>query len=163
EEGQQTKEKYCRGVFLFRRAQLTGEYVTDSDAIRDPQTLQFEVILNFDHKGAEIFEQVSGQNVGRKMAIILDDKVRSAPVLESKIGGGRARITLGGAISPEAQHEEAKELVAVLKTGALPAPLEWKSETQVGATLGGDAVDKAKLSMIVGSLLVILFMVIYYR
>src|SRR5262249_20591686 len=97
------------------------------------------------------------------MAIILDDKVRSAPVLESKIGGGRARITLGGASSPEAQLEEAKDLVSVLKTGALPAPLEWKSETQVGATLAKDAVDKAKLAMIVGSLLVILFMLVYYR
>jgi len=163
EDGHPTTEKVCRGYYLFRRAQLTGEYVTDSDVNRDPQTLAFEVSLTFDHRGADIFEQVSGQNVGRKMAIVLDDKIRSAPVLESKIGGGRARITLGSAASPDAQFEEAKDLVSVLKTGALPAPLEWKSETQVGATLGKDAVDKAKLSMIVGSLLVIIFMLVYYR
>jgi len=163
DEGQETQDRFWRSYYLHRRAQLTGEYIADSDWNVDPQTMHPEVNLTFDRRGADIFEQVSGQNVGRKMAIILDDKINSAPVLESKIGGGRARITLGGLSSPEAMRQEAMDLVAVLRTGALPAPLEWKSETQVGPTLGRDAVDKAKLSMIVGSVLVILFMLIYYR
>ena len=163
EEGAETGEKYWRTYYLHRRAQLTGEYVTEADVNTDPQTLRPEVSLTFDHRGAEIFEQVSGQNVGRKMAIILDEKISSAPVLESKIGGGHARITMGGGGSPEAIRQEAMDLVAVLKTGALPAPLDKKSETGVGATLGADSIAKAKLSMLVGSMLVIVFMLVYYR
>ena len=163
EDGVETADKYWRTYYLHRRAALTGEYITDSNPEQDPQTLRFQVQLQFNPRGAEIFEQVSGANIGRKMAIILDDKVTSAPVLESKIGGGRAVITLGGGASAEAQRQEATDLVAVLRTGALPAPLEWKSETQVGPTLGKDAVDKAERSMIIGSLLVIFFMLLYYR
>ena len=162
EDGVETKDKFWRTYYLNRRAQLTGEYIADSDVMQDPQTLRYEVSLTFDHRGADIFEQVSGQNIGRKMAIILDDKITSAPVLESKIGGGRARITLGGG-NPEQVRQEAMDLVAVLRTGALPAPLTWKSETQVGATLGRDSVQKAGLSMLLGSILVVVFMVIYYR
>jgi len=97
------------------------------------------------------------------MAIILDDKVNSAPTIEGRIGGGRARITLGGFSDPYQLQQEAKDLVAVLRTGALPAPLRKTFETQVGPTLGPDAVNKAKTSMIIGTLAVILFMLVYYR
>lgn len=161
--GQPTGEKYWRTYYLHRRAQITGEYLADADWGADQQTMRPEVNLSFDRRGADLFEQVSGGNVGRKMAIILDGKINSAPVLESKIGGGRARITLGGMTSPDAMREEAKDLVAVLKSGALPAPLVKQSESFVGPTLGKDAVHKAKLSMIVGSLLVVMFMLLYYR
>jgi preprotein translocase subunit SecD len=161
--GNPTQDVYWRSYYLHRRAELTGEYISDSDWNVDPQTLRPEVSLTFDRKGADLFEKTSGDNVGAKMAIILDEKITSAPVLEGKIGGGRARITLGGQGSQEALKQEAIDLVAVLKTGALPAPLTWKSENQVGPTLGRDAVDKAKFSMIIGSLAVIIFMLIYYR
>ncbi len=161
--GNETPDKYWRTYYLHRRAELTGEYIADSDWNVDPQSLRPEVLLSFDRKGADLFEKISGDNVGRKMAIILDDKITSAPVLESKIGGGHARITLGGSGSQEGMRQEAMDLVAVLKTGALPAPLTWKSENQVGPTMGRDAVEKAKFSMIVGSLLVVFFMLIYYR
>ena len=163
EFGNETQDIYWRTYYLHRRAALTGEYIADSDWNVDPQTLKPEVSLTFDRKGADIFEKVSGENVGRKMAIILDEKITSAPVLESKIGGGRARITLGGMGNPETLKQEAMDLVAVLRTGALPAPLTWKSENQVGPTLGRDSVDKAKTSMLIGSLAVIIFMLIYYR
>jgi|SRR5579871_1180347 len=161
--GNPTQDQYWRTYYLHRRAELTGEYIEDSDWNVDPQTLRPEVSLKFDRKGGDLFEKVSGDNVGAKMAIILDERIESAPVLEGKIGGGRARITLGGAGSQDALKQEAVELVQVLKTGALPAPLAWKSENQVGPTLGRDAIDKAKFSMIVGSLAVIFFMLIYYR
>ncbi|MSP63526.1 MAG: protein translocase subunit SecD [Myxococcales bacterium] len=160
--GAETQDKFWRTYYLHRRAELTGEYISDSDWNVDQQSFKPEVSLTFDRKGADLFEKVSGDNVGRKMAIILDQKITSAPVLEGKIGGGRARITLGGG-SPEGMKQEAIDLVAVLRTGALPAPLTWKSENQVGPTLGRDAVDKAKFSMAVGSLAVILFMLLYYR
>jgi preprotein translocase subunit SecD len=164
EEGSATsQDKLWRTYYLHRRAELTGEYITDAEVSWDQQTGRPEVSLQFDHEGANLFEKASGANIGRKMAIILDEKINSAPVIESRIGGGRARITMGGFQDPFQLQQEAKDLVAVLRTGALPAPLKKTFETQVGPTLGRDAVDKAKLSMVIGSIAVILFMLVYYR
>ena len=156
-------DKWWRCYYLHRRAELTGEYIADADQGWDQQTGRPEVNVSFDRRGADLFEKVTGGNVGRKMAIILDDSVKSAPILETKIGGGRARITLGGMGDPFQMQEDAKDLVGVLRTGALPAPLKRTHETQVGPTLGRDQVDRAKLSMTIGSLAVIIFMLIYYR
>jgi preprotein translocase subunit SecD len=156
-------DKKWRTYYMHRRAELTGEYISDAEQSWDQQTGTPEVSLTFDHEGAALFEKASGSNIGRKMAIILDEKVNSAPVIESRIGGGKARITMGGFRDPFQLQQEAKDLVAVLRTGALPAPLKKTFETQVGPTLGRDAVEKAKFAMLVGSLAVILFMLIYYR
>jgi preprotein translocase subunit SecD len=163
EEGTTAADKMWRTYYLHRRAALTGEYLTDADVNWDPQTGRPEVSVQFDHEGADLFEKASAAAIGRKMAIILDERIQSAPVIETRIGGGRARITMGGFGDPFQLQTEAKDLVAVLKTGALPAPLKKTFETQVGPTLGKDAVDKAKFSMAVGSLLVVLFMLLYYR
>lgn len=163
EEGATSGEKQWRTYYLHRRAELTGEYISDAEVSWDQQTGRPEVSLTFDHEGANLFEKASGNNIGRKMAIILDEKINSAPVIESRIGGGRARITMGGYSDPFQLQQEAKDLVAVLRTGALPAPLKKTFETQVGPTLGKDAVDKAKFAMMIGSLAVIFFMLIYYR
>ena len=163
EEGTATQDRMWRTYYLHRRAELTGEYITDADVSQDPQTMRPEVSITFDHEGAALFEKASGSNIGRKMAIILDEKINSAPVIETKIGGGRARITMGGFQDGFQLRQEAADLVAVLRTGALPAPLKKTFETQVGPTLGADAVNKAKFSMLIGSLAVILFMLLYYR
>jgi preprotein translocase subunit SecD len=163
DENATSDERVWRTFYLHRRAELTGEYITDAEVNWDPQTGRPEVGVSFDHEGAALFEKVSGDNIGRKMAIILDEKINSAPVIESRIGGGRARITMGGFSDPFQLQQEAKDLVAVLRTGALPAPLKKTFETQVGPTLGRDAVEKARFSMLVGALLVIFFMVLYYR
>jgi preprotein translocase subunit SecD len=152
-----------RTYLLIRRADITGELLTDAEVTRDPQTNRPEVSVTFNREGATRFERVSGENIGRKMAIILDDRINSAPVIESRIGGGRARITMGGWRDHLQIFKEAQDLVAVLRTGALPAPLRKTFETQVGPTLGKDAIDKAKLSMGIGGLAVILFMLFYYR
>jgi preprotein translocase subunit SecD len=157
------KEPIWRTYYLHKRAELTGEYITDAEVSWDQQTGRPDVSVSFDNEGANLFEKTTGANVGRRMAIILDDKVASAPQLNERIGGGRARITMGGFQDPFQLQQEAKDLVAVLRTGALPAPLKKTFETQVGPTLGRDAVDKAKLSMMIGSIAVILFMLIYYR
>jgi preprotein translocase subunit SecD len=162
EEGQPGKVMW-RTYLLIRRAEITGELLTDAEVTRDPQTNRPEVSVTFNREGAARFEKVSGDNIGRKMAIILDDRINSAPVIESRIGGGRARITMGGWRDHLTIFKEAQDLVAVLRTGALPAPLRKTFETQVGPTLGQDAIRKAKLSMGVGGLAVILFMIIYYR
>ena len=164
EEGNSTStDKLWRTYYLHRRAELTGEYIQDAEVSWDQQTGRPEVSLSFDREGANLFEKATSQSIGRKMAIILDEKINSAPVIEGRIGGGHARITMGGYSDPFQLQNEAKDLVAVLRTGALPAPLKQTFETQVGPTLGKDAVDKAKFAMMVGSLAVILFMLIYYR
>ncbi len=166
-QGEETQDRIWRTYYLFKKVELTGEYLVDAGFgfSKDPNDLRgqnrAEVNIEFNSEGAVLFEKVTGDHVGQKMAIILDDKVMSAPSLETKIGGGRARITMGG--DPQETIKEAKDLVTVLRTGALPAPLKKKSESHVGATLGFETVQKAKIAMIIGTLAVILFMLIYYR
>jgi preprotein translocase subunit SecD len=162
EGGEQTPDRPWRTHYMQKRASLTGEYLSNADQTWDQQTGRPEVAFELDHQGAAISERMTGDNIGRKMAILLDDKVNSAPVIEGRIGA-RGRITLGGFGDPFALQQEAKDLVAVLRSGALPAPLRKTFETQVGPTMGKDSVDKAKTSMIIGAAAVILFMLIYYR
>jgi preprotein translocase subunit SecD len=162
EEGAQTPDRPWRTYYMHKRAALTGEYLSNADQNWDQQTGRPEVAFELDHQGAAISERMTGENIGRKMAIVLDDKINSAPVIEGRIGA-RGRITLGGFGDPFALQQEAKDLVAVLRSGALPAPLRKTFETQVGPTMGRDSVDKAKTSMYIGAAAVILFMLIYYR
>jgi preprotein translocase subunit SecD len=162
EDGQQTPDRYWRTYYLHKRAALTGEYLSNADQTWDQQTGRPEISFEFDRQGAAISERMTGDNIGRKMAILLDDKINSAPVIEGRIGA-RGRITLGGFGDPFALQQEAKDLVGVLRSGALPAPLRKTFETQVGPTMGRDSVEKAKFSMYIGAAAVILFMLIYYR
>lgn len=115
------------------------------------------VSLEFNDEGAKRFASVTDANVGRNLAIILDGKVMSAPVIRSKIPDGRAIIE--GQFSPE----EAKFLKSVLQAGALPAPLEIIEERTVGATLGDDSIKAGLLAGAIGLGLIFLFMTIYYR
>jgi preprotein translocase subunit SecD len=163
EKGNDLPEKIWITYYLHRRAELTGDYIADAEVQWDERTGRPEVGLTFDHTGASIFERVSGDHVGERMAIILDSKINSAPVLQSRIGGGRARITLGGFKDPFKLQQEAKDLVAVLRAGALPAPLRKTFETQVGPTLGSDSVQKGTFAFLVGAGMVVLFMFFYYR
>lgn len=160
--GEATPDKYWRTYYLHRRAALTGEYLANADQTWDQQTGRPEVAFEFDRQGAAISERMTGDNIGRKMAILLDDKITSAPVIEGRIGA-RGRITLGGFGDPFALQQEAKDLVAVLRSGALPAPLRKTFETQVGPTMGRDSVERAKMSMYIGAAAVVAFMLVYYR
>ena len=162
EDGEQTPDRYWRTYYLHKRAALTGEYLSNADQTWDQNTGRPEVSFEFDHQGAAISERMTGDNIGRKMAILLDEKITSAPVIKSRIGA-RGRITLGSFGDPFQLQQEAKDLVAVLRSGALPAPLRKTFETQVGPTMGRDSIEKAKLSMYIGAAAVILFMLIYYR
>lgn len=156
-----TPDRYYRTYYLKKRAGVTGEYLAMADESWDEMGRP-EVAFTMNRQGANMMEKLTGENVGRKMAVILDDKITSAPVIESKIGE-RGRITMGGYGDPFKLQQEVKDLVGVLRSGALPAPLKKSFETQVGATMGQDAIDKAKVSMGIGALAVILFMLIYYR
>jgi protein-export membrane protein SecD len=154
-------EKVWYAYLLKRRALVTGEYLADAQESWD-QMGRPEVEFTMDRKGGELMGKLTGENVGRRMAIVLDEKITSAPRIESQISD-RGRITMGGTLDPVALRTEVKDLVAVLKSGALPAPLKKTFETQVGPTLGADAINKAKFSMYIGAAAVVLFMLLYYR
>ncbi|MBU8896619.1 protein translocase subunit SecD [Corallococcus sp. H22C18031201] len=153
-----------RSYLVEKESPLTGESLSGADASIG-QMNEPEVNLAFDAAGAREFEKLTEAGVGRRMAIVLDDNVHSAPRINEKIGGGRARITMGraGARSFEEWLGEAQTLALVLKAGALPAPVTVGEIRQVGATLGDELIKKGSLAAAVGLALVVVFMAIYYR
>jgi preprotein translocase subunit SecD len=114
-----------------------------------------ELVLNT--QGARLFEQITAANVKRRLAIVLDSRVYSAPVIQERISGGRASITGNFTI------QEARDLAIVLRAGALPAPVEIVEERTVGPSLGQDSIQQGFRSFIVGGVLVIAFMMAYYK
>ncbi len=154
-----------RTLYLYSRAEVTGEYITDAQ-VPPPNTQngapEFSVSLAFSPAGADRFEEITGANVNRRFAIILDDVVNSAPVIRTKIGGGHASISMGSR-DPEQQLQDAKKLEMVLRSGALPAQLVESNSSVIGPTLGEDAIKKGATGAVVGSLLVLVFMAFYYR
>ncbi|AHI06164.1 SecD, protein-export membrane protein [Bdellovibrio bacteriovorus W] len=122
-----------------------------------------QVSLHFNTAGAAKFADLTGNNVGRQMAIVLDKVVKSAPNIRDRIAGGQATISLGGGRDRNQMMEEAKMISTALRAGALPASLEQLEERRVGPTLGADAIDKAKLASYIGAALIILFMLVYYK
>jgi preprotein translocase subunit SecD len=153
----QTKRTSKTPFLLKKRAVLDGSYLTDARVQISSQFNEPYVSINFDKKGARIFERITGDNVNKRLAIVLDNSVYSAPVIQEKIAGGQARIT--GRFTTE----EARDLAIVLRAGALPAPVNILEERTVGPSLGADSIRKGLISMLVGGLLVVLFMVIYYK
>jgi len=144
--------------FLIRkRTYLTGEYLTDARVQIDSMYNEPYVSIDFDKKGARLFERITEANVKKRLAIVLDDHVYSAPVIQEKIGGGRARIT------GNFTTDEAHDLAIVLRAGALPAPVQILEERTVGPSLGRDSIDKGLMSMWIGGILVVLFIGIYYK
>ncbi|MBX2986679.1 MAG: protein translocase subunit SecD [Bdellovibrionaceae bacterium] len=121
-----------------------------------------EVALRFNPAGGNKFAEITGANVGRQMAIVLDKIVKSAPNLKERISGGSAVITLGGR-DRQQMMDEAKMISTSLRAGALPATLEQLEERRVGPSLGADALDKAKLGSYVGIALILIFTIAYYR
>ncbi|MEQ8181803.1 MAG: protein translocase subunit SecD, partial [Smithellaceae bacterium] len=115
------------------------------------------VSLKFNSQGAADFERITGENVRRRLAIVLDGVVHSAPVIQEKISGGQAQIT--GTFT----MDEARDLAIVLRAGALPAPVNILEERTVGPSLGSDSIQQGIMATIIGSLFVILFMIVYYR
>ena len=157
EENPETLRTTKTPFLLKKRTLLTGAYLTDARVQIDSQFNEPYVSINFDKKGARIFEKITGDNVNKRLAIVLDNTVYSAPVIQEKIAGGQARIT--GSFSTE----EARDLAIVLRAGALPAPVIVLEERSVGPSLGADSIRKGLLSMCIGGLLVIVFMLIYYK
>ncbi len=154
--------EYYSVYLVDKQPALTGETIVDAypqpGSGYDPNSFgKFEVSLTFNDEGARIFSRVTGANLGKRLAIVLDRKVHSAPTIQAKIRDGRARIT------GLSTMEEAKDLAIVLKAGALPAPVKILEERTVGPSLGRDSIAKGTRSAILGLLLVALFMIVYYK
>jgi len=144
--------------FLLRkRTLMTGEYITNARMRFDNQYNTPYVALNFDAKGSRIFERITEANIKKRLAIVLDGVVKSAPVIQDKIPGGRAVIT------GIPTQEEATDLATVLRSGALPAPVKILEERTVGPSLGHDSINQGLMSILIGGILVLVFMVFYYR
>ncbi|HVK83460.1 MAG TPA: protein translocase subunit SecD [Kofleriaceae bacterium] len=160
----QAKDKrvFWRTYYLDRAVRLTGSAIKDAMGSYDQNTNRPIVLLDFNRYGSRVFGDLTAQIVGKKLATILDDRVKSAPTINGAIRGGRASITMGGNDATR-QERERDELVNVLKTGSLPAPLKEESASEVGPTLGMDAIAKTRLSFALGVVLVIIIMVGIYR
>jgi preprotein translocase subunit SecD len=142
---------------LKEKTLMTGEVLKDARVALDSQFHEPYIGLEFDDIGAKLFEQITGANVKKRLAIILDDNVYSAPVIQERIAGGRAQIT--GRFTTD----EANELGIVLRAGALPAPVKIIEERTVGPTLGQDSIRQGIISILISAVLVVVFMVFYYR
>ncbi len=146
-----------RQIALRDRTLMTGETITNAHVSIDKQYNKPYVSLEFDAQGARQFERISGENVKKQLAIVLDGTVYSAPVIQERISGGKASIT--GTFT----MEEARDLAIVLRAGALPAPVKILEQRTVGASLGSDSIRQGLLASLLGGLVTILFMVVYYR
>ncbi len=144
-------------LLIQSQLMMTGEMVKNAQVRVGGNFNEPYVGLDLTGRGGRIFGQVTEKNVGKRFAIILDDVVRSAPVIREKILGGSAQI------SGNFTYEEATDLAIVLRVGALPAPVEIIQNLTVGASLGKDSIDKGLMSGLLGTVLVLVFMILYYR
>ena len=153
-------ERSGQAVIVKRDVLLTGENLTDAQAGFDSQTQEAAVHLTLDAKGARIFRDVTRENVGKRMAIILFEKGRgevvTAPVIRTEIGGGRVQIS--GAMSTV----EANDTALLLRAGSLAAPMEIIEERTIGPSLGAENIAKGFNSVIWGFAVIVLFMCVYY-
>lgn len=152
-----THKETRQPILLKSQVLMTGDMVKDAQVRVGGNFNEPYVGLDLTGRGGAVFGQVTEKSVGKRLAIVLDDVVRSAPVIREKILGGSAQIS--GSFS----YEEATDLAIVLRIGALPAPVEIVQNLTVGASLGQDSVNKGLMSGLLGTMLVVVFMAVYYR
>ncbi|MEO0088353.1 MAG: protein translocase subunit SecD [candidate division WOR-3 bacterium] len=156
--------KMIRRVYVIKKEpELTGAAVASAEIhpYSGPEAglaNTWVVGLKLKKQDAKKFASITGRNIGRRLAIILDKTVRSAPVIKERIPSGEAMITTG-----EINPDKAKEIAIVIKSGALPAPVIISEERSVGPTLGQDAINKGIKVIIFSAIIVFLFMIIYYN
>jgi preprotein translocase subunit SecD len=152
------QQQQFRILYLLEaRTMITGDYLEDAQAQRDPQLGQPLVTFQFSRAGGRKFAQATGAHVGDFMAIVLDEKVFSAPVIQSQIAD-RGQIEMGGSTM-----EDARDLALVLRAGALPVPMKIAEERSIGPSLGADSIEKGQLAGVIGVIFVVLIMIGYYR
>ncbi len=157
EVDKKTKKEMLVPILLENKILMTGDMIKDAQVRIGGSFNEPYVGLDMTSHGGKVFAQVTESNVGRRLAIVLDEVVRSAPVIRDRILGGSAQIT--GSFS----HEEAADLAIVLRVGALPAPVDIIQNMSVGASLGQDSITQGLTSGIWGAIMVLAFMIIYYR
>ncbi len=153
----QTKKETQIPILLENKILMTGDMIKDAQVRIGGNFNEPYVSLEMTGRGGKVFAHITEKNVGRRMAIVLDNVVRSAPLIRERILGGSAQI------SGSFTHEEAADLAIVLRVGALPAPVDIIQNMTVGATLGQDSIHKGLWSGIFGAIMVVGFMLIYYR
>lgn len=142
---------------IFIPTNLTGRYVSGASLAFDDNTRAPQVNISFNDEGAGIFEKLTEENVGRPIAIFLDNNLIEMPTVQQKISGGKAVIT------GRFKLDEAKQLVERFNAGALPAPISLVNQQTISPGLGSDSLRKVILAGLIGTLLVIIFMLMYYR
>ncbi|MCX5790910.1 MAG: protein translocase subunit SecD [Elusimicrobia bacterium] len=152
QEGERT-----RYYVLFDSVPVTGAYLENARVETDRQFGTPSIGFTFNKEGGKLFEQFTGANVGKYLAIVLDGVVHSAPVIKTRIGGG------SGVIEGSFSMEEARDLAIVLRAGSLPAPVSIIEKRVVGPGLGEDSIKKGLTAALAALLLVTIFMVIYYK
>jgi preprotein translocase subunit SecD len=143
-------------IVVYDKTVLTGDLLADANVRIDNRYNEPYVSIDFNGVGAKRFDQITAANVGKRMAIVLDDTVYSAPVIRERISGGSAQI------SGSFTSQEATDLAIVLRAGSLPAPVQILENRTVGPSLGNDSIRQGIKSVLVGSLLVVVAMVVYY-
>ena len=148
-------------LYLVRKKpEMTGHMIQDA-FVSIGQVVEYlgQPIVNFSttDEGVRLFSRITGSHIGERMAIVLDESVYSAPVIQSKISEGRGIITGSGT------QEEAKDLAIVLRAGALPAEVEIIEDRTVGPSLGRDSIEQGKTAAIYSMVLIAIFMILYYR
>jgi len=151
--GQERKAPYV----VKKKTLLTGADLATAQVSIDQSTSEPYVSVRFNKTGERAFAEVTEQNVGRRLAIILDGNVYSAPVIRERIPSGQAQITGGFTV------EEARDLAIVLRAGALPAPVKILEERTVGPSLGADSIRQGMTAILASALAVFVFMLFYYR
>jgi len=141
----------------FIPTNLTGRYVTGAQLTFDNTTHAPQVSISFSDEGAKVFEEATGRNVGKPLAIFLDNNLIEAPIVQQKISGGQAVITGHFTL------DDAKQLVERFNAGALPAPITLINQQTISPTLGSDSLRKVMIAGLIGTFLVMLFMIMYYR
>lgn len=145
-------------LLVTKDASLTGDLLVNAKTEFSSRGFgEPYVSLTFNSKGAQIFSNVTATNVGKRLAIVLDGKVVSAPVIREAIPSGQAQISGNFSVN------EANDLSVILRAGALPAPVVVEEERTVGPLLGTDSIKSGMLAAIIGTLLVVGFMIFYYR
>ncbi len=148
---------YEKEYLVKKRILLTGDNLVNAAATVDPQSGKYVVAFEFDRKGAKKFSKITTENTFQRLAILLDNRVISAPQIREPITGGQGNIS--GNFSPET----ANDLAVLLRAGSLPAPIDVLEERTVGPSLGVDSIEAGKKALIVGFILVIFFMIFKYR
>ncbi len=143
-------------LLLKKKVLLTGDAISNA-SVSTGEYNEPNVSISFDRRGTAEFGRITGENVKRRFAIVLDDIVRSAPVIQEPITGGNAQIT--GSFTPE----EARDLAIVLRAGSLPTTIKIVQNITVGPSLGADSIREGLIAGLIGTLLVVVFMIYYYR